>query len=58
MSTLDDLRLQAGLLMKACAAANAMAGERKAKLRRGRKSTVQGIDVFDSRLAIAKGAKH
>lgn len=58
MSTLDDLRLQAGRLMEACAAANAVAGERKAKPRRSRKPTVQGIDVFDPRLAIAKGAKH
>lgn len=58
MNALDDLRLQAGLLMEACAAANAAAGERKAKPRRSQKPTVQGIDVFDPNLAIAKGAKH
>lgn len=58
MSTLDDLRLQAGRLLEACAAANALVNDSKAKPRRGRPHTAQGVAVYDPRLANPKGARH
>lgn len=58
MNTLDDLRLQAGRLLEACAAANALASDNKAKPRRRRQHSVQGVAAYDPRLANRKGASH
>lgn len=58
MSTLDDLRLQAGRLLEACAAANALASDSKAKPRRRRTHSAQGVAVYDPRLINPKGARH
>lgn len=58
MTSLDDLRQQAGRLLAACAAVNARASDAKAKPRRRQTHSAQGVAVYDPRLATIKGARH
>jgi len=56
MSGLDDLRLQAGRLMEACAAINATADDQSVKLRRRRQTTLNRKTA--PQLAGTRGARH